>query len=77
MRTLSKLRHPCVTTVMGALVVDGCEPMMVMEHMDLGSLYAILHNETMDLDGETRYYLVKLKINQYYIIDSNRDIEGS
>eukprot|EP00043_Microstomoeca_roanoka_P017580 m.184170 g.184170 ORF g.184170 m.184170 type:complete len:1326 (+) comp16663_c4_seq1:290-4267(+) len=57
MRTLSKLRHPCVTTVMGAVMQPGWEPMMVMEHMDLGSLYAILHNETMELDGETRYYL--------------------
>ena len=57
MRTLSKLRHPCVTTVMGAVMINGWEPMMVMEHMDLGSLYNILHNETMELDGEARYYL--------------------
>ncbi|EGD72124.1 TKL/DICTY4 protein kinase [Salpingoeca rosetta] len=57
MRTLSKLRHPCVTTVMGAVMINGCEPMMIMEYMDLGSLYSILHNETMELDGETRYYL--------------------
>lgn len=58
MRTLSKLRHPCITTIMGAIVARGCEPIMVMEYMELGSLYAILHNETTELDGETRYYLV-------------------
>ena len=31
MRYLSKLRHPCVTTIMGA--VTGKEPMLVMEYM--------------------------------------------
>lgn len=52
MRLLAKLRHPCITTVMGA-VLDGVhEPMLIMECMDRGSLYDILHNKTMDLDGE-------------------------
>jgi serine/threonine protein kinase len=52
MRQLSKLRHPCVTTVMGAVVCRREEPMLVMEYMDHGSLYDILHNETMILEGE-------------------------
>ena len=30
MRHLSKLRHPCVTTVMGAVIDKGEEPMLVM-----------------------------------------------
>jgi hypothetical protein len=30
MRYLSKLRHPCVTTVMGALIEKGEEPMLIM-----------------------------------------------
>lgn len=51
MRQLSKLRHPCVTTIMGA-VVDKGEPMMVMEYMDHGSLYNLLHNETVVLENE-------------------------
>ncbi|CAB9525328.1 Receptor-type guanylate cyclase gcy [Seminavis robusta] len=50
MRYLSKLRHPCITTVMGA-VTKG-EPMLVMEYMDHGSLYDLLHNETLALEGE-------------------------
>ena len=50
MKQLSKLRHPCITTVMGA-VLD-VEPMLVMEYMDHGSLYSILHNDTIVLDGE-------------------------
>eukprot|EP00547_Thalassionema_nitzschioides_P009863 CAMPEP_0194225370 /NCGR_PEP_ID=MMETSP0156-20130528/39458_1 /TAXON_ID=33649 /ORGANISM="Thalassionema nitzschioides, Strain L26-B" /LENGTH=1223 /DNA_ID=CAMNT_0038957291 /DNA_START=131 /DNA_END=3802 /DNA_ORIENTATION=+ len=52
MRLLAKLRHPCITTVMGA-VLDGVnEPMLVMECMERGSLHDILHNKTMELDGE-------------------------
>jgi len=53
MRTLSKLRHPCITTVMGAVVDKNTEPMMVMELMDYGSLYDLLHNDSMDIEGET------------------------
>ena len=74
MRYLSKLRHPCVTTVMGALIDKGDDPMLIMgkfcalntdsfrfvsnssnvsaEYMDHGSLYDLLHNETMVIDGE-------------------------
>eukprot|EP00547_Thalassionema_nitzschioides_P016529 CAMPEP_0194240680 /NCGR_PEP_ID=MMETSP0158-20130606/6778_1 /TAXON_ID=33649 /ORGANISM="Thalassionema nitzschioides, Strain L26-B" /LENGTH=1190 /DNA_ID=CAMNT_0038975425 /DNA_START=76 /DNA_END=3648 /DNA_ORIENTATION=+ len=54
MRYLSKLRHPCVTTVMGAVITaakhDG--PMLVMEYMDHGSLHDLLHNDTLVLDGD-------------------------
>jgi serine/threonine protein kinase len=52
MRFLSKLRHPCITTVMGAVIDKKEEPMLVMEYMDHGSLHDILHNETMYIDGE-------------------------
>lgn len=52
MRHLSKLRHPCITTVMGAVVNKREEPMLVMEYMDHGSLYDLLHNETMVIEGE-------------------------
>jgi len=31
---------------------DDEEPMLVMEYMDYGSLYDLLHNETMAIDGE-------------------------
>ena len=34
MRYLSKLRHPCVTTVMGAVIGSGTEPMLVMGTYD-------------------------------------------
>ena len=50
MRYLAKLRHPCVTTVMGAVAIG--EPMLVMEMMENGSLYDLLHNETLILDGD-------------------------
>mmetsp|Transcript_29050 Transcript_29050/g.57800 ORF Transcript_29050/g.57800 Transcript_29050/m.57800 type:complete len:1354 (-) Transcript_29050:61-4122(-) len=52
MRALSKLRHPNITTIMGAIVAKNEEPMMIMEYMDHGSLYDVLHNETMVLEGE-------------------------
>ena len=52
MRQLSKLRHPCITTVMGAVIDRGEEPMLVMEFMQLGSLYDLLHNESMLIEGE-------------------------
>jgi serine/threonine protein kinase len=52
MRHLSRLRHPCVTTVMGAVIEKGEDPMLIMEYMDHGSLYDILHNETLVMEGE-------------------------
>jgi len=52
MRAISKLRHPSITTIMGAIVSRKEEPMMIMEYMDHGSLYDVLHNETMSLEGE-------------------------
>jgi len=53
MRVLSKLRHPCITTFMGAVTARGEEPLLVMECMNLGSLYDILHNPSMMFEGET------------------------
>jgi len=35
-----------VEQVMGAVMKRGTEPMLVMECMDHGSLYDLLHNET-------------------------------
>ena len=52
MRHLSKLRHPCITTVMGAVYENGSEPALVMEYMSKGSLYDILHNTTVAIDGD-------------------------
>lgn len=42
---------PCMVAVVGAVVSPGEEPMLVMEFMQHGSLYDILHNETMVLEG--------------------------
>jgi hypothetical protein len=36
---------------MGAVMAKG-ESMIVLEYMDHGSLYDVLHNETIDIDGE-------------------------
>lgn len=50
MRLLSKLRHPCITTVMGAVI--GEDPLLILEYMDHGSLYDLLHNASVPLEGE-------------------------
>ena len=50
MRHLAKLRHPCITTVMGAVVSSDSEPMLVMEHMNRGSLYDVLRDVSIELD---------------------------
>jgi len=52
MRRLSKLRHPSITTVMGAVIDRKSEPSLVMEDMDHGSLYDLLHNDTISLEGD-------------------------
>jgi serine/threonine protein kinase len=52
MRLLSKLRHPCITTVMGAVISSVEEPLLVMELMDHGSLFDLLHNDTMIIEGD-------------------------
>jgi serine/threonine protein kinase len=52
MRHLSKLRHPCITTVMGAVIELGSERSLIFEYMDRGSLNDILHNDTLSLDGD-------------------------
>ena len=51
---LSKLRHPCITTVMGAVIPSekNAEPQLVMELMRHGSLFDLLHNDTLVLEGD-------------------------
>ena len=48
---LSRLRHPSIATIMGA-VVDNKSPMLVMEYMPMGSLYDVIHNPTIHMDGD-------------------------
>jgi serine/threonine protein kinase len=54
MHQLARLRHPCITTVMGAVLGDSDmeEPMLVMELMQLGSLRDLLNNDTLVLEGD-------------------------
>jgi serine/threonine protein kinase len=52
MKLLSKLRHPCITTIIGGVLSPKKGDMIVMELMEMGSLHDILQNKTMVLDGE-------------------------
>ncbi len=59
MRILSKLRSPWTVTMIGAILDYGCDPVLVMEYMDLGSLHSLLHNDTIDVDPETMRMMVR------------------
>jgi guanylate cyclase len=50
MRLLSQLRHPCITTVMGAVILPHDESMLILEYMELGSLRDVLRSSTMAVD---------------------------
>ena len=52
MRILSRLRHPCVVTVMGSVIDTREEPLLIMEYMENGSVYDLLHNASIVIDGE-------------------------
>ena len=52
MRILSRLRHPNITSIIGAVMSRNHDPMLVMEYMEYGSLHDLLGNETMYLSGE-------------------------
>ena len=52
LRMVSHLRHPCITTVMGAVVEAGEEMLLVMELMEHGSLQNMLQNQSLEIDGE-------------------------
>ncbi|KAL3928934.1 MAG: hypothetical protein SGBAC_012428 [Bacillariaceae sp.] len=58
MRVLSTLRHPNITTMMGA-VLDGDDPMLVMEFMDHGSLHEVLQNPTIVLESDLILHIIK------------------
>ena len=52
MRLVVHLRHPNITTVLGAVLERGTDPILVMECMGRGSLYDLLHNDTVVLDSD-------------------------
>lgn len=59
MRLLSRLRHPCITTVMGAVVSGSSDPMLVMEYMEYGSLSDVLSNDTVITGGEILLQIIR------------------
>ena len=44
---------------MGACIEKGREPLLVMEHMENGSLYSLLHNGTMEMDRDVVIPIIK------------------
>ena len=50
-RALVFLRHPNIVTIFGACLQDKLTPWLIMECMPLGSLYNLLRNQTITLEG--------------------------
>jgi serine/threonine protein kinase len=50
-RILSTLRHPCICTIMGAVISERYEPILVMELAHFGSLHDLLHNDAVLLES--------------------------
>ena len=69
MRTLSRLRHPCITTVLGAVTSRNHDPMLVMEFMENGSLHDLLQNETMHLSGYV-FHLLLIRLSMTRVGDA-------
>jgi len=46
MRLLSKLRHPCILSIIGVVMEERQDPMLITELLEIGSLYSLLRNET-------------------------------
>jgi len=63
MRQLAKLRHPNITTTMGA-VLSRTEPMLVMEYMHNGSLYDAMRNDTINLTSKEDILIIVQDIAQ-------------
>eukprot|EP00934_Nitzschia_sp_Nitz4_P000730 Nitzschia sp. Nitz4//scaffold400_size11000//6496//9915//NITZ4_009055-RA/size11000-processed-gene-0.2-mRNA-1//-1//CDS//3329551059//730//frame0 len=59
MRVLSQLRHPNIVTMMGAVVANKSQPVIVMEYMEHGSLRAVLQNPTIEIGGELHLSMLR------------------
>lgn len=72
MRLLSRLRHPNITTIMGAVISPFQEPVLVMEYMDYGSLYDLLRNETMYAEGDIILQITKDIVTGIQFLHANK-----
>lgn len=51
-RLLSKFRHPCILPIMGVVIENGKEPMLITELLEIGSLASLIRNETVVLGAD-------------------------
>jgi len=54
----TKLKHPSILTVLGAVVGEDKEIRIVMELMDFGALHDIIHNDTATLELATSLHIL-------------------
>lgn len=74
MRCLAKLRHPCITTVMGAVVSRFEEPMLVMEYMSYGSLYDVLRDPSIGFEIDVMSILQDVAQGLRFLHSSNPQV---
>ena len=59
----------------GAVIGKGEDPMLIMEYMDHGSLYDILHNDTMVLEGELLLPIIRdISLGMRFLHASNPQV---
>ncbi len=56
---LTKIRHPNIVNVLGGVFRGVKQPLLIMELMENGSLYDILHNDTIVLEGSLLMAVIK------------------
>lgn len=66
------LGMPCLLTPLDALLFQGRGTMLVMECMDHGSLYDLIHNDTMVMEGEIVLSIMRDVIQGILYLHSNR-----
>jgi hypothetical protein len=67
-RAVARMRHPNIISLMGAAVGDGGEPLLVMELMGYGSLWDLLRNQSVRLDGDIVLQMLQVDSPLYPIL---------
>ena len=63
---------PTLSAVMGAVIDPRSEPLLVLEHCEFGSLYDLLHNETISIDGEVLLPIIRDVVSGVRFLHSSK-----
>lgn len=77
MKLISKMRHPCIATVLGAVVGnENPEPLLVLEYMERGSLADLLHENQGVLGGDVVLPLLRDIIQGLRFLHASEIVHG-